>query len=189
MKRYILPACLVVYVGVMFMVSSVYHSTIMDPAQFLWAFCLFIAGPVIFLTSVVIVVRKLVGKPMSAVTLATALLCLGLVPTWTFGFWAIGRTCRPVMFSMVVDANTAIAELGMKDNPEGEQFTVHGFRYPLLRLPVPARARHQDGIFFITVPSGPGPKDTILYDPQERRDHSMHQHLARAWWFSEWKGH
>lgn len=189
MKKYILPVCLVVYVGIMFMVSSVYHSTIMDPVQFLWALCLFVAGPVMFLASLVIVVRRLICKTVSGVTLVTAVLCLALVPTWTLGFWAIGRACRPVLFSMVADTNTAIAESGMKENPEGEQFTTHGFRYPLMSLPVPARAHHQDGIFFITVPSGPGPKDTILYDPKEKSDHSMHQHLAGAWWFSPYRGY
>ena len=95
----------------------------MDPAQFLWAFCFFVAGPIIFLTSAVIVARRLVGKPMSAVTLVTALLCLGLVPAWTFGFWAIGKAFRPVMFSMVAESNTVIAESEMRENPEGEQFT------------------------------------------------------------------
>ena len=171
------------------MVSSVYHSTIMDPAQFLWAFCLFIAGPIMFLTSLVIAVRRLMGKAMSGATLATVLLCLILVPTWTLGFWAIGKVCRPIMFSMVAEANTDIAKSEMKENPEGKQFTIHGFRYPLLRLPVPARARHKDGIFFITVPSGPGSKDIIIYDPQDKREHTMHQHLAGAWWFSEYRGH
>jgi hypothetical protein len=93
------------------------------------------------------------------------------------------------MFSMVAEGNTILAESKMKENPEGEHFPLHGFRYPLLRLPVPARAQHQGGIFLITIPSGPGPKDTILYDPREKRDHAEHQHLAGAWWFSAYKGH
>jgi hypothetical protein len=189
MKKYILLICLAVYVAVMFTTSSLYHSVIMDPMQFLWAFLLFVAGPVMFVIALVLVVRRLLGKGMPAITVVAALLCLVLVPTWTFGFWAIGRACRPAIFSLVADANTAVADSGMKENPEGLQFSLNDFRYPFLRLPIPARARHQDGIFFITVPSGPGPKDTIEYDPQKKGDHSMQQHLAGAWWFSPYQGH
>ena len=189
MKEYILLVCLAVYVAVMFITSSLYHSVIMDPMQLLWALLLFVAGPVMFVIALVLVVRRVLGKGMSNVTVVAALLCLVLVPTWTFGFWAIGRACRPAMFSLVADANTAIADSAMKENPEGQQFSLHGFRYPCFTLPVPVRARYQDGIFFITVPSGPGPKDTILYDPHKKGDHSMQQHLAGAWWFSLYQEH
>ena len=185
--KYILPIILALYVLVMFIVSSVYHSTIMDPAQFLWAFMLFIAGPIMFVASLVIIIRRVIRHQISRFTLVTAILCLILVPTWTFGFWTIGRYCRPVMFSLVIRSNTEIAESAMKQHPEGETFTIHGFRYPLCRMGV-GRAYHKDGILFLTVPSGPGPKDTIMYDPKRTRDHANNQPLGGAWWFSEYRG-
>ena len=186
--KYVLPICLGAYVLVMFILSSVYHSTIMEPAQFLWAFMLFIAGPVIFVASLILFIRRLLHRPTSPLTLITALLCLVLIPAWTLGFWVIGKACRPIMFSLVITSNTEIAESAIKDHVEGETFTIHGFRYPLCRLGV-ARAYHKDGILFLTVPSGPGPKDTILFDPEKKRDHTGHRSLGGAWWFSEYKGH
>jgi uncharacterized membrane protein YhaH (DUF805 family) len=191
MKKYILPICLVIYVGIMFFVSSVYYITIMDPVGFLWIFCFFITGPIIFLISLIIGVRKLIGKHVSTITLVTVLLCLVLVPTWTFGFWVIGSICRPIMFSLVAEGNTILAESEMKENTEGEQFSLHGFRYPFFKLP--ARARHHDGTLFITISGGPGLKDTIIYDPQETCNHAKYQHLTGAWWISgyipeQWQG-
>ncbi len=185
--KYVLPIFLGLYVLVMFIVSSVYHSTIMDPAQFLWGFLLFIGGPIMFLASLVIIARRLLRHEIARVTLVTAIMCLVLIPTWTLGFWVIGRSCRPLMFSLVIRSNTEIAESAMKQHPEGETFPIHGFRYPLCKMSV-ARAYHKDGILFLTVPSGPGPKDTILYDPKKKRDNTGNQPLGGAWWFSEYRG-
>ena len=98
--KYILPIVLGLYVLVMFIVSSVYHSTIMDPAQFLWGFMLFIGGPIMFLASLVIIIRRIIHHEISRLTLVTAILCVILVPTWTLGFWTIGRCCRPVTTRM-----------------------------------------------------------------------------------------
>jgi hypothetical protein len=180
--KYILPIFLCLYVLVMFIVSSVWQPIIMHPAVFLWAFMLFIAGPIMFLVSFVIVIRRTLKHTLSTVSLATALLCLVLIPTWTFGFWAIGRFCRPIMFSIVLSTNTQIAESAIRDHPQAERFMIQGFRYPLCRLCV-AFAYHKDNVLFITVPSAPGPKDRILYDPEGKKDHARDQLLGGAFWF------
>ncbi|HOS66141.1 MAG TPA: hypothetical protein PK251_15485 [Candidatus Latescibacteria bacterium] len=185
--KYTFPIILGLYVIVMFVVSSVYHSTIMDPAQLLWAFVHFIVGPIIFVVSLVIVIRRIIRHEISRPILITAILCLILVPVWTFGFWTIGRYCRPVMFSLVIRSNTEIAETVMKQHPEGEKFTIQGFRYPLCKM-MDADAYHKDGILFLIVPSAPGPKDTIMYDPNRARDHANDQSLGGAWWFSKYRG-
>jgi hypothetical protein len=155
----------------------------MDPVQFLWAFMMFIVGPAMFVASIVLIIRKLMHRPVSKASLTVAVLCLVLVPVWTLGFWAIGRMCRPLMFSLVVTSNTQLADNAMRQHPENEVFEVDDFRYPLCRLPFNARARHAEGVFYLTVPSGPGPKDAIVYDPAGKQDHSGHQHLDGAWWF------
>jgi hypothetical protein len=182
MKKYLMPICLVFYIGIIFIVSSIYHSTIFDPMQFLWAFCIFILGPILFIAALVIIVRKCLAKSVRNITLITALLCVILVPLGTFGFIAIRKVCRPIAFSVVADTNTKLAKKEMSINPEGEIFTLQGFHYPLLSI-APARAWHKNEILFIMVPGGPGSKDMIIYDPKEKRDHAMDQHLSGAWWF------
>lgn len=168
----------------MFITSSVYHSVIFDPVQFLWAFMYFIFGPIIFVTSIILIILMIIRKEGSRFLFVIALLCLVLVPVWTFGFWDIGSICRPLMFSLVVKSNTELAEAALNKYPEGEEFTMRDFRYPLCKFPFYARrVYHKDGVLYILVPSGPGPKDTILYDPNNRLDHSRGcQHLRGNWW-------
>jgi len=177
--KYILPICLLAYVLVMFVESTLYHSGIMSPSQLLWDLMLFVAGPVIFVTSIFLLTRKLLGKAIARVSLITALLALVLVPTWSFGFWAIGKMCRPLAFSLVVEHNKRLVEEEMQANPEEETFWIHGFRYPFCGLGG-AKARHKNGVFFLIVPSRPGPQDTIIYDPKEALDHATSHCLANG---------
>lgn len=181
-RRYIFPGFLLLHIGIMFALSSLYHSTIFDPMQFLWAFMFFIGGPILIFAAICVIILRIRGRTLAGITLATAILCLLLIPPFSLGFWEMGRVMRPIMFSIVKNSNEHMAKQFMVTTKENVMAELWGFRYPLCRLGTPIRAVHSNDVFVLVLPSGPGPKDRIIYDPRKRTTHDLDERLAEGWY-------
>lgn len=180
--KFILPGFLLLHVGVMFAMSSLYHSTIFDPLQFIWAFMFFIGGPILMIVALCVILLRVRGRRLKGITLTAAALCLLLIPSFSLGFWEIGRIMRPIMFSTVKATNEQMARRFMMTTKENTTGELPGFRYPFVRLGVQALALHSNGVFVLMLPSGPGPKDRVIYDPDRKGAHDGDERLVDGWY-------
>ena len=152
------------YCCVMLFVSCFHNGTIFDPFLFLWAFCFFLGGPLLSIVAIIILVRA-VRRSLRPSTLLPPLFCLVMVGVWSFGFWRIGDTLRPVVFASVARDNERLAVLFMQQHPPDTDAEVDGFCYPYFPL-FPSdhtTVRHHAGIVSVRVPVGPGTLDFLVY--------------------------
>ncbi len=173
----------VFYCFVMLLVSSIYNSTIMDPVQLLWVLCYFLVGPELLITSAVLLVRGVVRHSMRPAQMVATGLSIITVVVWTFGFWRIGELLRPVSFRLVAGENERLAISFMQQHPPDSEVRLSGFRYPYCALGN-TRVTHHDGSVFVMVPSGPGPKDSLVYVSQGSKVPDYSKHLTGLWYYS-----
>ena len=179
-RSLIFPLCFLGYVGIMFYISSLYNSVIMEPIQLIWAFFFLFVGPLLLIISAVKIFswRKI---SLSRKVLYSASIIMVLL--WSFFGGYIGQCLRPIAFSYVVNSNSELAEQFMMKIPENESKRLVGFRYPYFKMFAPAS--HSNGVLKIVVPSAPGPKDTIIYDPNSNVNHRNLINLHGQWWLSK----
>lgn len=166
----------------MLLVSSLYNSTFMDPIQLLWVVCYFLVGPVLFITSAILLIRGVVRHSLRPTQMIAPGLSIITVVVWTFGFWQIGELLRPIFFRLVADENERLAVSFMQQNPPDAEVLSSGFRYPFYHLGW-TRVSHCGGSVFIMVPSFPGPKDSLVYVSQGSTVPADLQHITGSWFY------
>ena len=149
----------------MLFVSSCHLGTIFDPVLFVWAFCLFVGGPVLFIISVNLLGRSIRRRLFRPANLIPPLLCLVTVAVWTAGFWRIGDLTRPIVYRCVVKGNERLAVSFMKQHPPDTDIQMSGFCYPYFELSPsgPTTVSHHAGVVSILVPRGPSTLDYLVY--------------------------
>jgi hypothetical protein len=178
---YLLTAFVLVYNAVMAFVSCFYHTSIMDPWLFLWGFLYSIGGPAIVIAAVVRVVWLSVGRRLTPLRALLPVVAVLSVVVWWQGFWSIGEHFRPKLFDLVAESNERRAMDAIKNMEDPNRVIVRNFRYPYCRMF--AWGRYEDGALFLVVPSAPGPKDTILFDPNDVVPKEGWDHLSGPWYY------
>jgi hypothetical protein len=176
------------YWFVMLLTSSLYNSVIMDPLQLLWAICLFIVGPILLICSSVILIRALWRRPIAPKKIAVTGFAIVTVLVWSFGFWKIGATLRPVFFRLIAGENERLALSVIQQNPPDTRLWMTGFRYPYFDLGT-TLVYHHEGSVFIMIPSAPGEKDSLVYLPPGSQLSEDFEHLIGPWYYDNVMGH
>ncbi len=169
------------YNAIMIIVSCFYHTAIMDPWQLLWGLLFTIGGPVIVIAALVELCRLFMRSRLSPLRVLSPVLGILSVVIWSFGFWGIGSYFRPKLFGLVAQKNEQRAIEAIKNMEDPNRVVVRGFRYPYCRMFTDGR--YKDGALFLVVPSAPGPKDTILFDPNNVVSKEGWDHLSGPWYY------
>ncbi|HNS21172.1 MAG TPA: hypothetical protein PKH24_11775 [Sedimentisphaerales bacterium] len=180
-REYRLVIFVLFYNAIMIVVSCFYHASIFDPVGLLWGFLLLIGGPVAVLIALAEAYRlSLYGSLFTGRGLLPLAAIVSVV-LWSLGFWRIGAYCRPKLFGLVAKQNDQRAIEAIRQIEDPNHVCVRGFRYPCCKMPTVGYYRN--GALFLVVPSAPGPKDSILFDPNGAVSKEGWEHLAGSWYY------
>ena len=179
-RRYWLLIFIIIYNVVNVHVFCFYHAAIFDPWQFIGIFMFIIAGPILGIISIILIIEGLIKKERD-LNFRLSIICLTSVIIWALGVKWIGYYGRHAAFKLVANHNEKQVIEAISNMEDPNRVFVSDFRYPYFRMST--FGRYRDGALFLIVPSAPGPKDTIIYDPNNVVPKGDLEYLTGSWYY------
>ena len=175
LRRHWLLTFIIIYNLVNVNVFCLYHAAIFDPRQFIGVSMFIIAGPVFAIISLVILIKNLIKKKRDS-NFRLSIICLASVIVWSLGGRWIDFYGRHLAFKLVENHNKKQVVQAIRNMKDPNNVTVSDFRYPYFRMST--FGRYRNGALFLIVPSAPGIKDSIVYDPNNVVPKKDWEHLS-----------
>ena len=179
-RKYWLLIFIIVYNLVNVYVLCLYHTAIFNPWQFIWIFMFIIAGPVFAIISLVILIKDLIKKKRD-LNFRLSIICLTSVIIWGLGVKWIAYYGPTMAFKLVAKHNEKLVKKAISNMDDPNRVYVSGFKYPFFKMGT--FGPYKDGALFLMVPSAPGPKDDIIYDPNNIVPKGKLKHLTGPWYY------
>ena len=159
-----------------------HNSSIFDPWQLIWIPLFLIGGPVSVIISIYLLINLSIQKRLKLQLVFPCVACIISVIIWSFGIAVIGSYFRPKFFQLVAKQNEQKVLKAIKNMKDPNCVYVPGFRYPFCDMST--WGRYKNGALFLIVPNAPGPKDSIIFDPNNTVLKTDCEHLTGPWWYS-----
>ncbi len=180
LRKHWLLTFVIIYNAVNVFVVCLYHTAIFNPWQFIWVPLFLIAGPVFAIISLIILIKDLIKKKRD-LNFRLSIICLTSVIIWSLGIKWISYYGPAMAFKLVAKHNEKQVIKAIKNIKDPNFVIVSRFRYPFFYMST--HGRYSNGALFLIVPSAPGPKDTIIYDPNNVVPKGDLQHLTGPWYY------
>jgi hypothetical protein len=178
-KKYWLLIFTLFYNAVMLYMICLHNSFIFDPWQLIWVPLFLIGGPVSVIISIYLLLKLSIQKRLKLQLIFPCVACILSVIIWSFG--GIGSYFRPKFFQLVAKQNEQQVLKAIKNMKDPNKVYISGFRYPFCHMST--HGSYKNGALFLIVPNAPGPKDSIIYDPNNTVPKTDCEHLTGPWWY------